>query len=237
MASKKDTETKATENTAEPLTPKEYFDLLKGKREKIDSGEIQSLLDNAIKMMNRYRITGQKAGAVKLYNFACLCEKELGVVKAGITTYVNRVDIDEYITKIADKAVCIIELENFERDLPDSIIDKVAQLKADNIFDEYYVVFSDYTGKERKKVEQKRRDKDPILFGALKIGEQLNSRLYYIDSWTDEFCDLTLDKLVSQFKADKNYGETPVKSIRETWKTEDEFKKAYDTYKKGDGKK
>jgi hypothetical protein len=183
-----------------------------------------------LQLIERYKITGQKSGALKLYNFVQCCEKEIAAVKAGINTYVNRQDLDEYIEKIAKKTVCIIELENFERDLPDDVIDKIMELKSKNIFDMYYVVFTDYTGAERKKVEQKKRDKDPILFGAMNIGGQINTRLYYIASWEDKFCDLTLDKMVKEFTSNKKYGTTPVKSISEAYKTEAEFKDAFNAY-------
>ena len=219
--------------TKEPevLTPKEYFDILKGKREEATLESLQQVYDNACTLMKKYTVTGQKSGAVKLYNFATVCEKEIAAVNAGINTYVNRFDLDEYISKIASKDVVIIELENYEREIPDEIVDKLFDLKEKNIFDEYYVVFTDYTGKERKKVEQKRRDKDPILFGAMKIGNQLNTRLYYIGDWTDEFCDLTLEKMVKEFKSDCNHKYDPTKDIKSLYPTLDEFKKAFENNK------
>lgn len=220
--------TKTSETAQEEviLTPTEYFDMLKGKREEAKLDDLQSLYDNACSLIERYKITGQKAGAVKLYNFALLCEKEIKAVHAGINTYINRKDLDEYITNVAQKTVVIIELENFERDLPDDVIDTVAKLKQQEIFDVYYVVFSDYTGKERKKVEQKRRDKDPILFGGMKIGNQINTRLYYIASWEDEYCDLTLDKMVKEFSK-KHKNTTITHDIKKSYATVDELREAF----------
>ena len=217
-------------NETTTLSPSEYFDLLKGKRQEVTTEELQALYDNACSMMNKYKITGQRSGAEKLYKFAQVCEKELKAVAAGITTYVSRKDIDDYIKNIASKQVVIIELENYERDIPDELVDKIADLQEKKIFDAFYVVFTDYTGGERKKVEQARRDKDPILFGAMLIGDQVNTRLYYIGDWVDEYCDLTLDKMVAEFATKKK--PTPAVPITKEYPTLEEFKKSFEESKK-----
>lgn len=224
MAEKK----KETKETT--LSPSEYFDLLKGKRQEVTTQELQALYDNACAVMNKYKITGQKSGAEKLYKFAQVCEKEIKAVEAGINTYVSRKDIDEYIQNIASKQVVIIELENYERDIPDELVDKIAELQEKKIFDAFYVVFTDYTGGERKKVEQARRDKDPILFGAMLIGDQVNTRLYYIGDWVDEYCDLTLDKMIAEFAKSKKA--SPVVPITKEYPTLEAFKKSFEDSKK-----
>lgn len=60
-----------------------------------------------------------------------------------------------------------------------------------------YVLFTDYTGEVEKKVEKER---DPILFGSFidRTVDEMSQRMYYLGDWVDEYCDLTLDKLVSQ---------------------------------------
>lgn len=223
--------TKKEETTEQKtMSPSEYFDLLKGKREKATKEALQNLYDNACALMNKYKITGQRTGAEKLYKFAQVCEKELRAVDVGIDTYVNRKDIDEYIQKIASKQVVIIELENYERDIPDELVEKIADLQEKKIFDAFYVVFTDYTGGERKKVEQARREKDPILFGAMMIGEQVNTRLYYIGDWVDEYCDLTLDKMVTEFSK-KNMA-SPAIPITKKYESLEAFRKAFNESQK-----
>ena len=46
--------------------------------------------------------------------------------------------------------------------------------------DKLYILFTDYTGKEQRKVAKERREKDPILFGALELISyfQLNYIIY-----------------------------------------------------------
>lgn len=214
------------------LTPTEYFDMLKGKRQEADKESIQQMYDAACKLMRKYQVTGQRSGAQKLYKFAQVCEKELQAIEFGVTTYVNRKDLDEYISNIASKQVVIIELENYERDIPDELVDQISKFREHHIFDAYYVLFTDYTGGERKKVETARREKDPILFGAMMIGKQINSRLYYIGSWTDEYCDLTLDKMVAEFSK-KNLN-SPAIPITKEYPTYEEFCESFKESKKTD---
>lgn len=236
------TSSKAKKSTAEvmenepipaALSPKEYFDLLKGKRETVTEEQIQKLHDSAMKLMQKYIVTGQKSGAQKLYNFVQLCEREIGAVKEGIDTYIERKDVDEYIANIADASVFIIELSEFERDIPDALVDKIATLQEKAIFDQYYVIFTDYTKEHQKKVEKARREKDPILVGAMLIGNQINSRLYYIGDWVDDYCDLTLDKMVEDFA--KKEKPDPKKSLNlsDVYATPDDLKRAIEKrYKK-----
>ena len=72
--------------------------------------------------------------------------------------------------------------------------------KTKNIFDEFYVIFTDYTGSEERKVEKERRDKDPILFGVFKNATNVADRFYFLGDWVDEYCDLTLDKMIEQYQ-------------------------------------
>ena len=110
--------------------------------------------------------------------------------------------IEDYITNVADKSVKIIELSRYMREIPDELVDTIERTK--NLFDEFYVVFTDYTGREERKIEKERRDKDPILFGVFKNQTNVADRFYFLGDWVDEFCDLTLDKLVEQYKDKKN---------------------------------
>ena len=60
--------------------------------------------------------------------------------------------------------------------------------------------------KETRRVQAERREKDPILFGTFQNEESkfILDRFYYIADWVDEYCDLTLDKLINELKDKKN---------------------------------
>ena len=72
----------------------------------------------------------------------------------------------------------------------------------EKLFDKMYVVFTDYTKREERRVEAIKREKDPILFGTFQdtATRTVVERFYFIGDWTDEYCDLTLDKMVAVVK-------------------------------------
>lgn len=208
-----------------PTSPSEYFQMLKDSVETADKEVLKQLYENASLMAKKYMITGQSKGAEKLYKFATMTAKELNVLNYDIDKYLTRETITKYISEVSDKSVVLIEMKNYEREIPDDVVDKIMVLQENKVFDEYYILFTDYTGETRSKVAKEKRDKDPILLGALNVDGHLNKRLYYIASWEDEKCDLTLDKLVADFES--KCKENPVKDIIKEYPTLDDFKRAF----------
>lgn len=191
-------ELKTTDNVESQLTPQQYFEQVKERKHNITDEELVKVYDNCLELLNKYKITGQKKGMRKLmFHLECI-EKEQEIVKMGINTFIYRDDIEEYIDTVAKDTVKIIELENYEREIPDEIVEVIAATK--DKFDQLYVVFTDYTGKVERQIEKERRDKDPILFGTFQnqSNRTVIDRFYYLGDWEDEYCDLTLDKMVNE---------------------------------------
>lgn len=185
------------ENTT-PLTPQQYFDEIKERKNHITDTQLQSIYDNCLELLNKYKITGQKRGMQKLlFHLDCI-EKEREIVAMGINTFVYKDDIEFYITNVADDVVKIIDLESYEREIPDEIVDIINNVK--DKFDQLYIIFTDYTGATERQVEHDRRQKDPILFGTFQNSSTrcVIDRFYYLGDWVDEYCDLTLDKVVNE---------------------------------------
>lgn len=190
--------TKETVKEEENITPQQYFDEVKSRKHDITDGELNKVYDNCLELLNKYKITGQYKAMKKLmFHLDCI-EKEHQLVKLGINTFVYRDDVEYYIDKVASKDVKIIELSSFMREIPDEIIDVVDKTK--DIFDQFYIVFTDYTGEAEREVEQERREKDPILFGVFQDlkARAVVDRFYYLGDWVDEYCDLTLDKMIEE---------------------------------------
>lgn len=187
----------AAEKRKPPMTPQEYFDTIKGKKHEVTDEVLDNVYNNCLELAEKYSITGQTAGLKKLtFHMECI-EREREVVKAGVSTFVYRDDIENFIENVADKAVKIITLEEYPREIPDEIVEVLKQVG--KLFDQCYVVFTDYTGKIEKQVATERRAKDPILFGTFQDAKSRTvvDRFYYLGDWVDEYCDLTLDKLVN----------------------------------------
>lgn len=182
------------------LSPQEYFDIVKERKQHITDEQLRAVYNNCLELLSKYKITGQTAGIKKLlFHLECI-EKEREIVKIGVDTFVYRDDIEFYISEVASDVVKIIDIENYEREIPDEIVEIIGRVK--DKFDQLYVVFTDYTGKVERQIEAERRRKDPILFGTF-LDEKTRSvidRFYYLGDWVDEYCDLTLDKMVNETK-------------------------------------
>ena len=199
------------ENKNEQITPSQYFDYLKNAKNTITTDALKNSFDTFIKLAEKYTKLGQKESLKKLCFLADVLTKEEKLIEMGITTYIYKDVIEDYIENVADQTVKIVELSRYMREVPDELVETVEKTK--DIFDELYVVFTDYTGKEERKVEQERRDKDPILFGVFKNQTNVADRFYFLGDWVDEYCDLTLDKMVEQYTQEKGHTPTNTSTI------------------------
>ena len=214
-------ETLKNEEEENIISPYEYFQNMKGKLQTMDDEKLEKVYRNAIYLAERYNKTGQIKGLRKLKFHIESIVKERQILNAGINKFVYRSDIEEYIQDVADKQVVILDLKSYERNLPDEIIEALEKVK--DLFDEFYVVCTDYTGEMARRVQEERREKDPILFGAFLDREKnaINERFYYIGDWVDDYCDLTLDKMVAEMKEDT--GKDIVNNMFSIPKTQEEL--------------
>lgn len=191
----------STEQDVE-LSPQAYFDRIKSLKRSTTDIELDAIYDNCLELVNKYNTTGQIRALRKvLFCMECIT-KEKELLDMGITTYVYKDDLDFYIDEITkkykSKPIKIIELERYEREIPDEIVDIIAKTK--DIFNQMYIVYTDYTKKEERVIEENKRKKDPILFGTFQSRKNkvCIDRFYYLGDWIDEYCDLTLDKMIEQ---------------------------------------
>lgn len=185
------------------LTPQQYFDNVKERKQHVTDEDLNRIYDNCLELLNKYKITGQVKAMRKLLFHLDGIEKEREIIKLGIDTFIYRSDIEDYIDNVAKDVVKVIDLESYERDIPDEIVDVIEKVKP--YFDNLYVIFTDYTHKVERQIEKENRVKDPILFGVFQNEETRTviERFYYLGDWVDEYCDLTLDKMVDEMKSVK----------------------------------
>lgn len=181
-------------------TPAEYFALVKGKKQSITDEDLDSIYANCLELLNKYNITQQYQAMKKLMFHLENIERERQIIKLGINQFVYKSDIQDFVKNVEDRVVKVIELSRYEREVPDDITEVVRQTR--DLFTEFYVVYTDYTGETERQVEQYRRATDPILFGSFLDRESavIVERFYFLGDWEDEYCDLTLDKMVAEIK-------------------------------------
>lgn len=196
------------------LTVQQYFDKVKNAKDEMTDAKLTKLADNSLKMLRKFLITNQKEAARRVYVNLQTFKKERELLKLGINKFIYKDYLDNYIEHVASRDVKVTHLENYTRLIPDEIIDVISKTK--DLFTDYFVVFTDYTGKEERKIETVERNKDPILLGAFIEKDKDHNidfveRMYYLGDWEDEFCDITLDKLVAEYEEAENFN--PVTDI------------------------
>ena len=193
------------------IDPQNYFDYIKSKKENCTDEFLDKAYEVTMKQVRKAMATGQNLMVRRLHYALSVIERERKLLVMGVDAFVLREDIEYFIDKIRNKRVKVVDLEFFPREVPDEIVEKVAKLKENKIFDNYYVVFTDYTGKianeTKADVKKEAIRRDPILFGTFeqKIDNiyNISDRFYYIGDWEDEYCDLTLTKMVQELISNK----------------------------------
>ena len=182
------------------VSPAEYFEQVKSRKQTMTAAGLSQLYENCIALLEEYQRSGQIAAQKKLLFHIDNITREKKLLDLGIDTFVYKSDVDDFIHMVDNKVVKIVELENYQRRIPEEIIQRIERCKG--IFDKMYVVFTDYTKREERRVEAIKREKDPILFGTFQdtATRTVVERFYFIGDWTDEYCDLTLDKMVAVVK-------------------------------------
>ena len=190
---------KPTKTKEKAMDPLKYFENIKKARRTTSDVWLKQLYQTSEALLEKAFAIGQDAAIKKLVFTIDTLKKEKKLLEMGFDTFVYREDVETFIPKVDNKVGKVIELENYPREIPDKIIDQLIYLKKEKIFDMFSIVFTDYTGEVAKKVEKERRRKDPILFGHFldkSSNKEPHERFYYIADWEDEYCDLTLQKMV-----------------------------------------
>lgn len=186
------------------LSPEEVFKMIKDQRKKLEENDLKNYVKNLLTLADRMKRTKQTEGLRRLNFLAKTSIKEAELIKRGYDNFIWKRKLDEVLDP-ADSSVKICELEEFTRVLPEEAVKIVED--TDDLFSAYFVMFTDYTGKEDRKRATIERNKDPILFGAFVEEDKSHNidfgeRMYPLYSWKDEYCELTLDELVSQYAED-----------------------------------
>lgn len=195
------------------LTASEVFEEIKAAVEEVSLGKLDKAQWNLLSIIESGLNSGQSILVEKAKFMFDNVIKEKFLVENGINKTINKEDLTEIIDALErknDKNILFIEMEYFPRIIPAEIVERVKMLKENNIFDKYFVLYTDYTYGGSKHMKQNSSDneggvvdRDPILFGSFvkkseidKNIDIMGDKLYVIGDWEDEYCDITLDKIV-----------------------------------------
>ena len=147
--------------------------------------------------------TSQTALKERMFQNLVINKYESILYAKGLYRAISFGKIIEFANKCS-RNLCLDYIANYIRTIPIEVIKKKAEVDQLCVFDNYVILYYDKgnvettakTVAEKEKEVEKR--KDPILFGVISDSQ----KLYYIDSWTDEYDDLTWDVLVEKLGED-----------------------------------
>ena len=181
------------------ISAKLYLKFVKSKLTKVQIEKVNRRLAKLQKLVIYSSEMGQQALYEELTKEVAILIREAEMVSLGINSWVSKEHIDKFKNDVKEKVIKFDTLENFPRVIPANVQRKLKGLKKAGVFDQFHILFIDYTDEKLKTNKEKIREKDPILFGQLKYQP---NRFYYIADWVDEYCDLTLDKMVDKIRLD-----------------------------------
>jgi len=183
------------------IHPKLYFNYVKSKFTKMEKEKLHRRIQKLRSMVVAADDMDQQALYENLATMLAIAVRESEAFVCGFDKLVQKKDVTKFIASVREKVVKFDELDNFPRLVPANVRDKIKNCKDKNIFDKYHILYADYDKgiPKLKTTKEKIRDKDPIVFGSFSFQEEI---LYFIGDWVDEYCDITLDKMVESLKRD-----------------------------------
>ena len=186
----------------------ETFEKLKGSVKRLSKNEQDDILTRLAELAENANKTGQETMLNSLRLQYKWSKKEINtLVPNGYDKYINIEDIEDAISMLGKEHIRRLLLTSVDRYLhpiPKENAEKIE--KAKEYFDNILILHTDFSGKDRAATDEVRKEKDPVAFGVLVDKSGINNRpvqnphYYIITDWEDEYCDLTLARLVDEYK-------------------------------------
>lgn len=177
------------------ITPQILFKIAKDSLQEVEREKLKEKLEGFAKIFNITAKTGQLALNESAMENITRIARKLEVATLGYSKFVEENAIKSFLYK-CDFAF-FKPFTEFPRLVPDDVLKKLHEAQSKGVFDEFWVLYLDYSKQKIKSTAQKVKEKDPILFGKVLSDD---TDLFYIADWIDEYCDLTLDKFVVEMK-------------------------------------
>lgn len=178
--------------------PEEFFKAIKESISTVENRDLDSIHEFYVNSIKQATELGQVALAEQLLAKKDLIKLETILIQNNFHKFVSEKDVVQFGTKFGIKNLHLTWVKNFNRMIPAEVYEQKRKADALKVFDNYVILHTDATGESVSETAEERkkrieREKDPILFGLIKDSR----KLYYIGDWVDDYCDLTLDKVLS----------------------------------------
>ena len=179
------------------ISPQLYFTYVKTKFNFLEKYNLDRRIKKIEAAFDEAMESGQSALGEKILNNLIIEFRESLILAKNVSHYIERDELNKYKSKIKGGHISDTLMKDFTRAIPKPILEKVKKLQ--NVFDDF-VIYHYYEPAVEQKLEKKQKMtseekgkmRDPIIFGIIKE----TNRLYFIEDWIDELCDLTFDDIV-----------------------------------------
>jgi hypothetical protein len=172
----------------------QFFKEIKDSCLSLNSTELLTQKNNVMKLTEKLKETHFEALQEKLQQQEKRIESETAMLSEGFPIFVEEQDVVNFSKNISRK-VKLDWIKNFVRLIPDEVIKEYKRAKRKKLFQNYVIMHYDPDDKSTALTkEEEEAKKDPILFGV----NSFSRRLYFIGDWVDQYCDLTLTKLIEE---------------------------------------
>ena len=171
-----------------------FFNLIKKKMGVLQNIAYKRRMEKLVAMADKATKDGQIAFSEEILKRYFVLARECELYAMGKKIFLSREVYDRFSSK-TNRKVRLTKLENYARPIPDDVMQEKAKCDKTTMFDAYFVMHYDSPNVVKEtEVEVVAREKDPILFGTVEYSD----KLYFVADWEDEYCDLTLDDIVSK---------------------------------------
>ncbi len=175
-----------------------YFKLIKKKMGVLKDMAYSKRMEKIQALCDKAASDGQVAFSEELARKFLVLAREAELYAMNKRIFLDYSIYTKFCSK-TERKVCLTKLQNYARPIPQKVLSEKERLHKLKLFDDYVVMHYDAPHVvSETEVEIVERQKDPILFGRI----EFSSKLYFIDDWEDEYCDLTLDDIVSKLELD-----------------------------------
>lgn len=162
------------------------------------------IVENEIEISKRElenaKLINQSLVVNRLERLLDIKEREKIALKEGLNKFIDKSVIEKLIhNNVGGRNLVLINIEEYPRPIPSENAEIISLVQKLQLFDEILILYTDYSNETENII----KEKDPVAFGVFnftKVGllKNTSDRMYVITDWIDEFCDMNLEKMISE---------------------------------------
>jgi len=192
------TDANSSKNRLKLLQPIAVFHFVKKRFNILEQRKLSLRFERICQLLETANACNQIALKDKINDKFGRFIREQEMIACGFKQYIEKDDLQRFINICAKPDVIkLTKIKNYIRIIPKNVRQRLEKARKAQLFDEFVVLHTDPENKAIEKTKEEK--KDPVLFGVITE----SSRYYVVGDWTDEYCDITMDKILNALDYDK----------------------------------